>query len=328
MAYAHPGVPEVGARLKAMLATYRDAGGKDACILFHNGTDGRQRLVDSTASGPGIPGRMIPVEAWHVASIGLDLLLPAIAFGASQVVVLSGGSESPAYLKALAQQMELGQDILAALGYPGRHFALVEASDGPSAAKQLESLAGGSTVESAASFMLSNDKRTAIEFALEHLLRHAPTPREQIALRAGAPFGEVRVDRDKCTLCMACVGACPESALMDGVDQPLLKFLERNCVQCGLCEKTCPEGAIALQPRLLLTPAVREARLLNETRPFHCVSCDKPFGTQQMVSSMLARLSGHSLFSNPEAQRRLQMCADCRVVDMMSSKGETSVLKL
>ena len=144
----------------------------------------------------------------------------------------------------------------------------------------------------------------------------------------GAPYGEVRVDRAKCTMCMSCVGACPESALMDGVDRPLLKFLERNCVQCGLCEATCPEDAITLHPRLLLAPAVREARVLNETEPFRCVSCDKPFGTRQMVEAMMGRLGGHSMFSSNGALRRLQMCADCRVVDMMSNKGETSILKL
>jgi ferredoxin len=127
---------------------------------------------------------------------------------------------------------------------------------------------------------------------------------------------------------MACVGSCPESALMDGVDQPLLKFLERNCVQCGLCENTCPEDAITLVPRLLLTPAVREARVINETEPFHCVSCRKPFGTRLMVEAMLGRLATHSMFTGGAALRRLQMCADCRVVDMMSSKDEVSVLKL
>ena len=115
---------------------------------------------------------------------------------------------------------------------------------------------------------------------------------------------------------------------MDGVDEPLLKFLERNCVQCGLCEATCPEDAIALSPRLLLTPPVREARVLNETQPFHCVRCDKPFGTRQMVDAMMARLAGHSMFAGCRRLRRLQMCADCRVVDMMSSKDEVSVLKL
>jgi ferredoxin len=151
---------------------------------------------------------------------------------------------------------------------------------------------------------------------------------DEIALPAGAPFGEILVNRDTCTMCMACVGACPESALMDGVDQPLLKFLERNCVQCGLCESTCPEEAISLVPRLLLTPAVREARVLNETTPFHCVSCNKPFGTKQMVDAMLGRLAGHSMFSGAAALRRLQMCADCRVVDMMASKNEVSVHNL
>jgi ferredoxin len=179
-----------------------------------------------------------------------------------------------------------------------------------------------------ATFLLANDKRTAIEFAVEHLVKHAPRKVDAIALPPAAPYGEILVDQQKCTMCMACVGACPESALMDGVDQPLLKFLERNCVQCGLCEATCPEDAIKLSPRLLLTPAVREARVLNETQPYHCVSCNKPFGTRQMVDAMLGRLGGHSMFAGEGALRRLQMCADCRVVDMMASKNEVSVLRL
>ena len=109
---------------------------------------------------------------------------------------------------------------------------------------------------------------------------------------------------------------------MDGTEVPMLRFLERNCVQCGLCERTCPEGAISL------APSVREARVLHETQPFHCVSCGKPFGTRQVVDAMLGRLAGHSMFSDAAALRRLQMCGDCRVVDMMSNKNEVSVLKL
>jgi ferredoxin len=179
-----------------------------------------------------------------------------------------------------------------------------------------------------AAFAPSDDKRTSIEFAVEHLAKLAPSPVAQIALPQGAPWGEVSVDRDKCTMCMSCVGACPESALMDGVDRPMLKFVERNCVQCGLCEATCPEDAIALSPRLLLGAPAREARLLNETQPFRCIRCEKPFGTRQMIEAMLARLASHAMFSRPEALRRLQMCGDCRLIDMMSSKDEVSVLDL
>jgi ferredoxin len=325
MSYQFPRMADRGMQLKQLLAAYRHAGGKDACILFHNGGDGRALLA---AAAEGLPDRVIPLEAWHVASVGPDLLLAAVAYGASQVAVLCAGSETPEYVRALEEQMALAQSIVSALGFEGRHFVLLEARDAAGLTGPLAALAPAAQVAVPATFMLSNDKRTAIEFAVEHLLRHAPKPCEEIALAPGAPYGEVVVDRQKCTLCLACAGACPESALMDGTDQPMLRFLERNCVQCGLCAKTCPEDAIELRPRLLLTAAVREARVLNETQPFHCVSCGKAFGTQQMVSAMLARLAGHSMFADAAAQRRLQMCADCRVVDMMASKDEVSVLKL
>jgi ferredoxin len=224
--------------------------------------------------------------------------------------------------------MAIAQAVVSAVGYEGQHFVLLQVPDVARLEQGLAATPPATTVASPATFLLSDDKRTAIEFAVEHLARHAPRRVDEIILAHGAPFGEIRVDRDKCTMCMACVGACPESALMDGVDQPLLKFVERNCVQCGLCERTCPEDAITLHPRLLLTPAVRETRVLNETQPFHCVSCNKPFGTRQVVEAMLGRLAGHSMFTQPEALQRLKMCADCRVVDMMASKKEVSVLSL
>jgi ferredoxin len=328
MSYQFPRVPDRGAQVKQLLASFRHAGGRDACIVFHNGDDGRALLQRACASGGGLPGRALPLETLHVAAIGLDLLLPSVAFGASQVVILAAGSEDREYLAALREQMQIGQAILTALGFGSGHFALVEARDPASLDQAFSALAPAASVAVPATFLLSNDKRTAIEFAVEHLAKHAPRPVDEIPLPAGSPFGEIVVDREKCTMCMACVGSCPESALMDGVDQPLLKFLERNCVQCGLCENTCPEDAIRLSPRLLRTPAVREARVLNETEPFLCVSCRKPFGTRQMVEAMMGRLAGHSMFSEGAALRRLQMCADCRVVDMMSSKDEISVLKL
>jgi ferredoxin len=328
MSYQYPRIADRGAQMKQLLSAYRHAGGSDACIVFHNGGDGRELLHTAARAGFGLPARALPLETLHVAAIGLDLLLPAVAFGASQVVVLAAGSEDREYLDALREQMAIGETILRALGYDGTHFAVIEPNTALALEPAIEALAPAASVAAAASFLLSGDKRTAIEFAVEHLVKHAPRKVDEIALPAGAPFGEILVNRDTCTMCMACVGACPESALMDGVDQPLLKFLERNCVQCGLCESTCPEEAISLAPRLLLTPAVREARVLNETTPFHCVSCNKAFGTKQMVDAMLGRLAGHSMFSGAAALRRLQMCADCRVVDMMASKNEVSVHNL
>ena len=44
-----------------------------------------------------------------------------------------------------------------------------------------------------------------------------------------------------------------------------------------------------------------------------------------MVDNMLARLTGHSMFAGDAALRRLQMCGDCRVVDMMENRTEATI---
>ena len=330
MTFQYPRVAERGAQVKALLQAFRKAGGADACLLFHNGLDGRELLAEASRAGQGLPANVIPVETWHVASTGIDLLLGAVCYGAPRVVLLSAGSEAPQYAAALRTEMDYAQKILAALGYGDGHFSWVAAATpaalGAALAGTLDGIAPGAVPAVAATFNLSNDKRGTLEFAIEHLLKHARAHPQEIALPAGAPFGRVNVDTAKCTMCLACAGACPESALMDAQDYPRLKFVERNCVQCGICASTCPEDAISLTPRLLLTPQWKQEVVLNEAEPFDCISCGKPLGTKQMIDSMLGKLAGHSMFADAGKLKRLQMCADCRVVDMMSNPHEMSVL--
>ncbi len=325
LTYGYPKVPELGARLKKLLATYAQAGGKDACVLLHSGAHAREQLARMARRGKGLPARVMPIEVHHVASVGLDVLLGAIAYGASQVAVLACGDEDEHYGAAIETQMGFGQTILNALGYDGRHFNLLHNPDMKGLETALWDCKPARGVAKPALFNLANEKRGSLEFIFEHLSKHAPTAKDEVALSSGAPWGGINVDKDTCTLCMSCVGACPESALVDGRDKPMLKFIERNCVQCGLCETTCPEKAITLVPRLLLTPAAREERVLNEAEPFNCVKCAKPFGTRQMVENMTAKLKLHSMFSGEGAMKRLMMCADCRVIDMMENQNEMTI---
>jgi ferredoxin len=325
MTYAYPRVPDLGARLKRLLSVYAQAGGKDACLLLHNAVDSRGMIAKLARRGRGLPARVIPLEVHHPASIGIDVLLAALAYGASQVVVLATPKESAEYGDATKKQMGFAEAIVNALGYGGVHFGLLATDAVAGLEKELWALAPAATVSKPATYNLAAEKRATLEFAIEHLAKLAPKPQETIALGAGAPYGQVLVNKQTCTLCMACVGACPESALVDGRDLPTLKFIERNCVQCGLCENTCPENAITLAPRLLLTAQAKQEVTLNEAEPFNCVRCGKPFGTRQMVDNMLGKLTGHSMFAAGGALRRLQMCADCRVVDMMENKGEISI---
>jgi len=314
MTYVYPKVPDMGARLKTALATYRDAGGKDPCILFHDGADGRATLLSYARKAKGLPGRVIPIECFHAASIGMDLMLGAMAYGASQISILLTDKTAESYVGALKRQIGYAQTIVNALGYVGQHFSLIE---NPADLWELQPAA---TVAKPASFNLAPEKRTTLDFALDHLARHEP---RTIPLPAGAPFGTLALNKQTCTLCKACIGACPESALIDSTETPALRFIERNCVQCGLCVNTCPENAITLVPRLVIGKEAKEAVTLNEAEPFNCVRCGKPFGTRQMVDNMLGKLSGHSMFAG--GTRRLQMCGDCRVVDMMESKAESTI---
>jgi ferredoxin len=317
MTYAYPKAADSGTQLKTLLTTYRGAGGKDACILIHDADEGRLELLAAGRKGRGLPARVIPLEVFHVASLGIDTLLSAIAYGASQVVVLSSEKVADGYVAALKKQMGYAQTILNALGYAGKHFSVLE---GTSAAWELQPAA---TVSKPATFNLSPEKRTSLDFAIDHLAKEAKEKKESIALTPGAPFGALTVNKQTCTLCKACIGACPESALIDSQEAPALRFIERNCVQCGLCANTCPENAITLVPRLLLGELAKQPVTLNEAEPFNCVRCSKPFGTRQMVDNMLAKLGGHSMFAG--GTRRLQMCGDCRVVDMMENSAEASI---
>jgi ferredoxin len=335
LSYAYPRASEQGVKLKTLLGTYARAGGKAPVILLHSQERG-QAMVEELGRAAqlgvanGVPANVIPVSLWHTASIGADVWLTAIAYGASQVAVLATNEEAPQYLGALRQQMDVAQRILTGLGYAGKHFTLIQAQNPADLDQELGLLAPNRTgvPATAARFAIAAEKRATLEFAIDHLTEHAPARLDAIELPPmGSPFGTIEVNKDKCTMCLSCVSACPASALQDNPNLPQLRFIEKNCVQCGLCATTCPEDAIALKPRLLLGPARKEARVLNEMQPYACVRCGKPFGTLKAIEAMLGKLAGHSMFQGAAAER-LKMCGDCRVIDIYSSTSEVKITDL
>ena len=340
LTYAYPRASEQGVRLKTLLSTYAKAGGAHPVLLFHSQGRGQQavealgRAAQLQKTVRGVPANVIPQALFHTASLGMDVWLSAIALGAAQVAVLVTDEEAPAYLDGLADQMRVAQAILNGLGYAGVHFHLLHAQigGGPQAVTSLDASlqalgrARPTVPSRAARFAIVQEKRSTLDMALDHFITQAPAVLpEAIALpTAGAPFGNLLVNKDTCTMCLSCVSACPANALQDNPELPQLKFVEKNCVQCGLCATTCPEDAITLQPRLLLTPQRKEARVLNEMQPYACIRCAKPFGTLKAIESMLGKLAGHAMFQGAAADR-LKMCGDCRVIDIYSAENELKI---
>ena len=315
MTYAYPSAPDHLARVRELLKAYCAAGGTTPVILYHDAESGRERLAGLAAR---LPEHVLPLEIAELGSVGMDTWLAALAYGAGRVMLLPTGATPRQVLGEVTAQLSFTHPILEGMGYDNSVIALLGGDD------QAVEAALNAPLDTAippAGFSAADEKRTTLRLAIEHLHTHAPAPRAEAALPAGAPFGEIHVNRDTCTLCMSCVSVCPAAALADGEDLPQLRFIEANCVQCGLCATACPEDAIQLTPRYLYDPEARRAtRILNEEAPFHCISCGKPFATQKMMSSMTEKLKGHWMYQSDPALRRIQMCGDCRVRDVFQAE--------
>lgn len=318
--YALPPPRALGDRLRTLLQAYGKAGGEHPALLVHDPRRGEEMIAAVARHGSGLPARVIPFAVNEVTQLGFDFLALAFAYGAGQLAVLAHPQQQQD-LAALAGQVGLAETMLAALGFgSGRITVLVEAD--PDAVERALYALPEMTPVPAGSFLPMGDKRALIRLALGHLAKVAPSPQEIVPLAPGAPFGAV-VLKEGCTLCLACVGACPTGALQDNPEKPQLRFQEDACVQCGLCKATCPEQVITLLPRLNFTASGAGATVLKEEEPFACIHCGKPFGTRASIERVLERLAmKHSMFRNERAVRLIQMCEDCRIIVQLESEAQ------
>jgi ferredoxin len=313
--YALPPADTFMRKLRGLLGTYRDAGGRQPpVVLVHDNAHGAP-LIDALARlGDGLPANVLPVAVNEVTQVGLESIAAAFAYGAAAMRLLLRAK--PRHdVTGLRGTIALAEPILAGLGFGDARVATIETDDPDALAEALRAIPQGEGAPRPASFLPVGGKRDVMRLALRELQRAAPAAVDVIALPAGAPFGRVGLNAEGCTLCLACVSACPTGALSDNPERPMLRFAEDACVQCGLCKATCPEKVITLRPQLDFRAATATARVLKEEEPFHCIRCNKPFGVKSTIERVAAKLEGkHWMFQN-SAQRLdvIKMCEDCRV---------------
>lgn len=302
-------------RLKRLLGTYYDNAGQNAQLLLLDESTEAELQLSSDGEWL-LPGAILPVVMEEQGSLGMDSWLSALCYGAKSVSLLCDRSMSPGVMDELDAQIGVANVLLKTMGYGESLINRIQPSDitadGLNVPEQMPDIA-------CATFDGTQSKRNTIVMALDYL---ADNCRAELPERSDLPeaslFGRVDVKTRDCTLCMSCVSVCPASALSDGGEVPRLNFFPVNCVQCGLCEQACPENAISLVPEFIFDREIRRKQtVLNEEKPFHCISCDTPFATSSMISRILGQLSGHSMFQSEKELNRLKMCADCRVVDLL-----------
>jgi ferredoxin len=312
--YALPPADALMRRLRTLLTVYREAGGRTPVLLFHDDDHGGALVNALARHGEGLPSQVLPFAVNETTQVGLEMVAAAFAYGAAAVRFLMHAK--PRHdITGLADTIALAEPILAGLGLTGTRVATIE-TDGPFAlGDMLRAIEPGDVVPRPASFQSVGSKRDVLRLALRELHRAAPSPVDVVALPAGAPFGAVEIDAEGCTLCLACVSACPTGALSDDPERPMLRFAEDACVQCGLCRATCPERVISLVPRIDFRAATTAARVLKEEEPFPCVLCGKPFGVKSTIERVIAKLEGKHWMYQGTASRLdvIRMCEDCRV---------------
>ena len=315
--YSYPQLSDNLQRIHATLNAYQKAGGQKAVLLIHDASSGRDSL---TSYGEQFPDSVIPIEVEELGSVGMELWLASLTYDATRVILFATPQTSASVLREIDAQLSYTRALLQGMGFSADCIQLIN-SDDPIFVTALAPSSANLEIP-VAEFDKSNGKRKVIRAAVDHLYKNAPKPRPLISLPTSAPFGEVVLDNQRCTLCMACVWQCPAKALVAGGNQPQLKFVENDCVQCGLCARTCPEDAIGPSPRYLFDEQQRKtARILYEEQPFLCITCAKPFASQRVIETMTAKLKQHAMFKG-DALQRIQMCEDCRVKDIYAQETE------
>jgi ferredoxin len=313
--YALPPADALMRRLRTLLTVYREAGGRVPVLLFHDEDHGGA-LIDALARhGEGLPAHVLPFAVNETTQVGLETVAAAFAYGASEVrFVLRAKPRHD--VTGLMNTLALTQPILAGLGLDGTRVATIETDDPFALGDMLRRIEPGGTVPRPAGFQPVGSKREILRLALRELHRAAPAPVDIIALPAGAPFGSVEIKTEGCTLCLACVSACPTGALLGDPERPMLRFVEDACVQCGLCKATCPEKVINLIPRIDFRAATASACVLKEEEPFPCMRCGKPFGVKSTIERVVAKLEGkHWMYQGSRSRLDvIKMCEECRVV--------------
>lgn len=136
-------------------------------------------------------------------------------------------------------------------------------------------------------------------------------------------YGSISINRDTCTLCLSCVGACNVNALIADAKDNSIKFNPSICTNCGYCEVSCAEkDTLFLYPKKLeLKPSFFTYNELAKDELFKCRECGKEFATKKAIEK-IASIMEPRFVGFPEKIYTLYCCSECKAKVMIKKQLE------
>lgn len=285
---------------EVMARVYREHTSESPRLVFHTLGAGAEAIAYLARYDDGLADDLLPIGLEHIDRVGHAEIMAAFGAGYAEVLILADNKLDE---RMVAAEVELAQALL-----QGTH-------NSPSRVRVISAIElcnpGDNTGRVSEPVLLVGGRRDITRVTVAAM---SDTIDEPIPLPAGAPYGAIEIDSDKCTLCLACVSLCPTGALGDHGGRPEVQFTENACVQCGICDSTCPETAITLKPQLDVSKAALSPRVLHGEEPFECITCGTPFGVASTINRIIEKLENqHWMYKNSDNVQLIKMCDDCRV---------------
>lgn len=317
--YQYPLRADLIARVQTLASVFLEAGGREPVLLLHDGGHGLELINAMARFSRGLPANVIPLEMYSVSGLGHDAMIATLVAGFRNIVILADPRKADA-MNALENELALTDAFLDGLDLESGRITVISANDPDVIGHALWEMTPARQI-ARSSFTPVGTKREVARAAIGLLADAAKDAPEIIALPQSSPYGRISVDTEACTLCLACVSACPADALRDTPETLELRFVESACVQCGLCKVTCPESAITLEPRANLAPAAMQPVTLYAEEPAKCTRCGTPFASQSTINRISEKLGGkHWMFETGDNIALLSMCDNCRL-EVLAEKG-------
>lgn len=322
ISYTYPQRSDFIRKAQLLIDTYLELGGEKPEILIHDEQYGNEIIRAIARHGGGLPANLLPLAVHSIAMVGHVEMGALIASGAQQVFLLADPRKQEEF-GGLEEETALLEIILEGMQEEtGTRLHLLVDPDPEVIEKQLRQSASLPNMEKNA-FDPVGSKRDIARSTFSALRAATTSEIEVIALPDTAPYGLIDINQDSCTLCMACVSACPADAMMDTPGEPRLRFIESSCVQCGLCVKTCPEKALSTNARLNMSPSAMQPVTLKEEEPFCCTVCGEAFATRSTIERIQEQLAGkHAMFQSENTANLLTMCDNCRIESQANGEND------